>query len=169
MACILCFSSFLLVGWSTKSMKVPTDKLVQWIRYSLLVYHFFVSTYENSYYVDLFHLRSIITLSPSLMISVSIIWCPFLMPWLIFSDPLRFHVFGIGQRSVGFSIRIEVKTESKITVCTFWNNLCYIYICHFPLRYHILLFALILHNFSFMLQDIILIFESTVYACGSQY
>ncbi|KAI8546373.1 hypothetical protein RHMOL_Rhmol07G0112300 [Rhododendron molle] len=26
-----------------------------------------------------------------------------------------FHVFGIGQRSVGFSIRIEVKTESKIT------------------------------------------------------
>ncbi|XP_058224675.1 protein HAPLESS 2 isoform X1 [Rhododendron vialii] len=26
-----------------------------------------------------------------------------------------FHVFGIGQRSVGFSIRIEVKTESKLT------------------------------------------------------
>lgn len=27
-----------------------------------------------------------------------------------------FHVFGIGQRSVGFSIRIEVKTESKMMV-----------------------------------------------------
>ncbi|CAL5393029.1 unnamed protein product [Camellia sinensis] len=29
-----------------------------------------------------------------------------------------FHVFGIGQRSVGFSIRIEVKTASKISVQT---------------------------------------------------
>ncbi|CAL5429837.1 unnamed protein product [Camellia sinensis] len=26
-----------------------------------------------------------------------------------------FHVFGIGQRSVGFTIRIEVKTTSKIS------------------------------------------------------
>lgn len=28
----------------------------------------------------------------------------------------RFHVFGIGQHSVGFSIRIEVKTDSKTSV-----------------------------------------------------
>ena len=29
---------------------------------------------------------------------------------------LRFHVFGIGQRTVGFSVRIEVKTGSKVSV-----------------------------------------------------
>ncbi|CAL5390561.1 unnamed protein product [Camellia sinensis] len=44
-----------------------------------------------------------------------------------------FHVFGIGQRSVGFSIRIEVKTASTISVCSFCASLCYIY--HLSLTY----------------------------------
>ncbi|GAY61063.1 hypothetical protein CUMW_206860 [Citrus unshiu] len=30
----------------------------------------------------------------------------------------RFHVFGIGQRSIGFSVRIEVKTGSKVSEVT---------------------------------------------------
>ncbi|KAF5954491.1 hypothetical protein HYC85_007347 [Camellia sinensis] len=45
----------------------------------------------------------------------------------------RFHVFGIGQHSVGFTIRIEVKTTSKILVCSFCASLCYI--CHLSLTY----------------------------------
>ena len=31
--------------------------------------------------------------------------------------PFRFHVFSIGQRSLGFSVKIQVKTGSKISVC----------------------------------------------------
>ncbi|GFZ02151.1 hapless 2 [Actinidia rufa] len=49
----------------------------------------------------------------------SLLFCFFFhsyeMKKVTLSSTLRFHVFGIGQRSVGFSIRIGVKTESKIS------------------------------------------------------
>lgn len=32
----------------------------------------------------------------------------------------RFHVFGVGRRSIGFSIRVEVKTDSKTSVSYIW-------------------------------------------------
>lgn len=45
-----------------------------------------------------------------------------LMP-LIFPFLFRFHVFSIGRRSLGFSVRIEVKKGSKTSVCWVTNNL----------------------------------------------
>jgi len=43
----------------------------------------------------------------------------------IFFDQLRFHVFGIGQRSLGFSVQIQVKTGSKISVIFYfvWGSI----------------------------------------------
>lgn len=35
---------------------------------------------------------------------------------------LRFHVFGIGRQSLGFSVRVEVKTRSTVSVCCSYTN-----------------------------------------------
>ena len=35
-------------------------------------------------------------------------------------NQFKFHVFGIWQRTLGFSVRIQVKSGTKVSVCNYW-------------------------------------------------
>lgn len=70
----------------------------------------------------------------------------------------RFHVFGIGQRSLGFSVRIEVKTGSTITVRFLLN----IHV-HFVISMlHVHFVVSMLHIWKVVIQNI----HSTFHSIG---